>query len=350
MRNRVKSKWASLVAVVALCSVLACNREAVPSVQPQPEASISVKSGRLAFKSYTQFSETLKQLRQFKGIEEIIKWEENYSYNSLRKYNTDNPLDRHLADMDLPTVYQAILNSNGEYMVGDTIVWFDKFYNYFIPKHDEKLLALVKQNPSAYKDRHEIKLTTIARKAQENDQLGVNATNIGTHSGPDARWQKIWAVNNQTGPWRKTIYEIQAYSFFTNPGYDNGVNLRIKEEWWNGSSWRPNANETQHPVVDVQFGIVGDYSSSGHGIQQVVYASAGYLQINPSGISGPHSTYNYDLDLNIFSEHRSYQADSFTVDMTGVIECTTSISGVMQTDSYFKAQSVVAGSYSAPLW
>ncbi|WP_143100839.1 hypothetical protein [Spirosoma endophyticum] len=332
MQSTLGLNGVRLAAFVLICSLLACSKEINPVIQ-QEETGVSVKNGRLSFKNTSEVIKTLNQLRGFKTQELIADWESNRGFSSLRKYNSEHSSEQHLADMDLPVVYKAILNSEGEYAVGDTIVWFDKNYNYFIPRGDEMLLASVKKNPTSYKDRYEIMLKPAISKLKENvDHIKVNTTNLGTASGPDARYQHEWAVNGQTGPWRKSIFEMQAYSFPHYQGngityYDQGLNIRVKLEWWSpGHGWQAGAGETQDPMVNISGFVTPLYGN------QIGNSTTGSASFN---VYGPHTTYNHDTDLTFYSEYLPTRATSFTISVGGTLTSTVTWNGVFQTESPF---------------
>lgn len=349
MRNQFILDTAKFFALVGFCFFISCSKDIVPiETNSQQNSAPTVQNGRLVFKNTAEFSSTLNKLISFKSEDKIAEWESNLQFNSLRRYNENHPQEKHLSDMDLPVIFSAVLNSDGEYMVNDTIVWFNKGYNYFIPNRDEKLLAEVKLNPTNYKERHKIVLQPITPNLKKNtDQLSVNYTNLGTNSGPDARYQLPWAVNGQTGWWRKTVFELQGFSFNIGGSpyqYFQGVYLRVKLEWWSPSNgWQSGASETQDPVVDVSANLTGfyDYWHGYNYTQTFNYNSS--VSLNTTT---PHTTYNHDTQLYLFAETRTEFCSSYTVDVYGTISSSVSINGVYQYNSPYSQSS----SPGNPLW
>jgi len=286
----------------------------------------------MVFKNATEFIKAVDELQKYQTSEQRAGWESSYNFISLRKYNEEHPLETHLTDMQLPVTYTSLLNEHGELIIGKDIVWFDKGYNYFIPEDDNKLLIAVKQNPTLYEKRYKI-ISEAANKVN-NSSVKVDGV-IKTDGNPDARYQKIWAVNGQTGPWRKTIYEITSNRVYV--GHDNTYDeniynftfdMYIKLEWWNSHSWQLNAGEERH----ISYNISGYVYTHTQPISSTYTVSAVFNPpANPFQI---YSSSNYQQQLAsgaIFGE--SY--DSISYDLNGSIDSFVRMNNVVQTESIY---------------
>ena len=326
-------------------SLLACNKGSIglesSAVDPvSVKDPVSVNNGRLSFSNSEEFNKTLNKLRQLNTEEEIAEWEKGYNFYSLRKHDIDHRSDEQKDNLDLPTVFKAVLNEKAEYSIGDTIVWYDKEYTYFIPKNDEQLLKSVKNDPNTYKEKHKIEVSVSPVKSNPNARSGPFAT-LYPNGDPDARNQLEWAPDGQSGRWRKTVYELYSYCISSTPnGRETGVNIRIKLEWWSsGNHWQSDAGEPMNVAFNVYGTIYIDNNTIGSFYTAPISAN--------HGINNPFTYYsNFQVEKSLYIIYNDH-INLFEVELNGYINSSVKWdNGVVQNNSIFN----IASDQYSRLW
>ncbi|GAB3995601.1 hypothetical protein GCM10028807_36190 [Spirosoma daeguense] len=307
----------------------------VPQSAPKSKNIAEVRGNRLAFKDPAAFDIAVGELQNLVTDEQREKWENSYSFTSLRKFNSANPDAPHPVDMKISISYTSLLNKDREVIIGKNIVWFDNGYTYVVPADDEAQLAAAKKDPSAYKGRHKIVSEIISSYADKNRGARKMDGYIPTDGNPDARYQKIWAVNGQTGPWRKTVYEITANRSFLGSDVDTQENvynftfdMYLKLEWWSPSNgWQKNAGETRYFVYDI----------SGYALAYQIN-SYGYYPISVSWNTGTpfYVGQNYDHQRQL-AHGTLWDADyDFIVhNLSGNLSSYVQMNNITQTESNY---------------
>ncbi|QNK62681.1 hypothetical protein H7F33_19430 [Pedobacter sp. PAMC26386] len=231
--------------VISGCKKSGENSEPNESIKDSKTEAIHNVNGRLQFASTKALNQTLESLRN-KETDYLKNWENQQGFKSLRS----SPAEEGglLSSFGFPQHYAAVINEKGEYMVGDTIVWFNKGLKHMIPGNDEAKLAKVKQNPATSEISFQAGATTLNRnlstKSGSTITMGVD---LGNGNG-DARYQKEFRHDNDPGSIRKIIFEIQNYVEDAGKfGKLHMLYTRIKQEY-KGSQWRP-AGETMEKWI-----------------------------------------------------------------------------------------------------
>lgn len=104
-------------------------------------------NGRIVFENKADAIQQLSTLSK-KSEEELVEWEKQNNLTSLR-----STIDYHSETVDtlllyFPPALASILNTQKEYQVGDSIIWFHENNVFKLPA-DEALLMKVKNNPSS---------------------------------------------------------------------------------------------------------------------------------------------------------------------------------------------------------
>lgn len=276
--------------ILLLCLVSSCNKEA-SLVKPDEETGVSVKNGRLAFRDENAFFDVLKQLKKINTNEQATTWESKYSFTSLRKHNFGNREEARLTDMNLPLAYTTLLNENGEYAIGNTIVWFNNGYTHYIANLDEELLQKIKANPALSIDKKEV----ISKVVKSNSTEGLRIQGVingQTGDARDARYQHEWLINNTSGDRRKTIYEIYSITVQVGPtsqGYQSDYTfyLNVKFEWWwPRRGWQPNASESHYVTLNLDGSSYPDcrpYASTAINIHEYIATTGDVQKVLASG-------------------------------------------------------------------
>lgn len=290
----------------------------------------SVKNNRLVFKDEETFRSVLTDLKKIYTQEQLAKWEEKYNYTSLRKYNSLNLENQHLQDMNLPMSYTVLLNSEGEVVIGNTLIWFNNGYNYFIPLQEESKITLIKKKPDMIKEKAEV-MTDL--KVNDDTDLKQVMT-ILDPGDSDARHQHEWNLNGDTYSKRKTVYELTAYCIrmgWFNPSYDSGLNVKIKLEWYSyNNGWQSGASEFR----DANFSIRGTVGYSLPSLGGSMIFRNVIADWNRPGDYW-HFTSNVDQEVNILSVNE--RITEFQCYLTGTIYSHVIANGVFQNGSPFTA-------------
>jgi hypothetical protein len=231
-----------------------CNKPSESSndtVLPATTATataLQVKNGRLAFKDSEQFWNQVITLSKLSS-EEASKWESNYTYKSLRKelddYNQKEERNDILADLNafnFPQGLSAILNENGECVIGDSLVWYNNGKKHFIPNLDEAALSTIKQNPS----QSQI-FNFAGSKIEHQTPLDIRTVCMGINA-LDARHQMAFTQRAPAAGSRKFVHEIVSFTEYGRACISSGctpysikstLTLRIKMEWKGSGGWKP---------------------------------------------------------------------------------------------------------------
>ncbi|MEA5256214.1 hypothetical protein VB264_00355 [Arcicella aquatica] len=201
----------------------------------QVETTPKVVNGRLVFENQEQFLEFSRTL-EGKTQEELNEWEKSKSFLSLRAFEKTNDGISNLSDFNFPISYKSILNTEGEYVIGKNIIWFNKGLKHLIPNLDENLLKQIKNNPS---------LSKINGKAQtiivDAPTMAVNASNwqFGNAYNCYVKYFNQWG---ESGSERRSTYQ---FNIWRDPQFEDAgavyfydkIYVKVIYEW-KGSKWR----------------------------------------------------------------------------------------------------------------
>lgn len=253
MRKTIKgvSTGALLVLAISGTIISGCKKDEGNSAVKNDlnnlqSQSVKNENGRLQFASTNALYQTLDSI-QNKGTDFLKNWENQLGFKSLR---AAKPEEAGLMDtFEFPDFYAAVINENGEYMVGDTIVWFNKGLKHMIPGKNEAKLAAIKKNPAISELSFKAGTVTLnSNSAAKSGQTQTMSIELGPGAG-DARYQKEFTNDYDAGSKRKIVFELQHYLESYGPvgGYMSILYTNIKQEY-KGSSWRP-AGETMEKSI-----------------------------------------------------------------------------------------------------
>jgi hypothetical protein len=321
-----------IASIGIICLLMSCtgNVSLVPveTTGHKADIGITAENGRLVFKNITVLRKTLAELSKFTKEQEFANWESKFMYKSLRSQKTGESTENSAGAFISPNL-ESVLNQNGEYVVGDKIVWKSNGYTHIIDNLDEVVLLSIKQNPNSDKSAIKDQISNIDGKpsdAESNGYMGLNDLK--------ADYQKIWGYNGVNDKWRKTIYElVSAASAIGSDGggvtfYDYSVLLRIKLEYYDSRG-------KLHPAGDTR-------------LIDRVYLT-GYFrdpsQTYPVSINRYSETRNSDLVLTlVYSNTAVYYTNSTPLEY--------SLSGEISTRGYIGNDLIVWSGYtvSGNLW
>lgn len=246
-------KTTSLKVLVAVMVTSLLVIQSCSEFEPSAEKSISfeeirVVKGRLSFPSRMSYFETLMKVNKM-TTDELSTFQKKYNFSSL--FNLVDTLTPDTLSLKrFPDNYQSILNSNGEVVVGDTIVWYaPNEVKHFVPNLDEALLSKIKEGSVESKLTKPYQLKRAAdHDGKSNTQGRFTWVNPGD-GNTESRWQHEFCYHNDCGSRRKYVNEL----WMTVD--DNYYSLYIvpKMEWYGNRShrWNRNAGEYRYVHVDI---------------------------------------------------------------------------------------------------
>ncbi|MET3980798.1 hypothetical protein ABIB62_003402 [Mucilaginibacter sp. UYP25] len=287
----------TLTLSILTLTVFSCKKEnelSSPANTSQTSlALVSNQNGRLVFKDTKSLIEVFKTLTNIPP-DKLTKWEKSLNFSSLRQ---DSLANEHFESFGFPDFYASVINKSGEYMIGDTIVYFNKGYKYLVPHNDEALLQKIKENPSLGKLKFKVGNETIVT-LKEN--ISTQSIGLGGN-GIDARYQYYFLRNGSNNSKRKFVYEVQNF----RDTYVGIVHTRIKQEYLASSpyNWKPAGESTEKKITGMSFDV--SYANTGTGAQSHITGS----NINLSQTDGQNLDY-------VLCTYQSY-SDNITLTLTG---------------------------------
>jgi hypothetical protein len=142
--NRVLRLAAATGFWVLCVSSLACGAPShSEEVANPPTEKVKLLNGRLVFSDKEGLAAVVQELKGLSS-EELERWEESLGHTSLRRMRAS------MGEQEkpfMPTLFAALLNSEGEYQVGSNIVLVRGDEEFIIPNQDEALLSQLKASP-----------------------------------------------------------------------------------------------------------------------------------------------------------------------------------------------------------
>ncbi|NLW30400.1 MAG: hypothetical protein GXY77_02975 [Fibrobacter sp.] len=290
----------SCVAFIASFLFWGCNNDPNPISQ-------NTKTDRLNFVSQQEFFDTYSSLSNM-SREELDVWEQKNHHSSL--LNSDD--QSLLAYSD---AFRTVLNTNSEFEIGDSIIWFYLGNLYAVSKHEEKKLLEIQHNPEAFEAVGCVEIHLVT----PNNEDALNKVNLG-FSGLDARNQYQFTQQSYhpcNGTWkqlvgrRKYVHEIYAQSVAIKlmdniTQINSQLYLRIKLEFRNSKGkWRA-AGEHRNIDINVSgsaqltscsskaISLNASFNCSG---DQTIYLSSNSF-LWPSDITSAKGVTNWKVSLN----------------------------------------------------
>ncbi|WP_338814675.1 hypothetical protein V9L05_05395 [Bernardetia sp. Wsw4-3y2] len=289
---------------VALLS--SCDTKEVIINPIQKEIEISKNNERLIFSNQEEFNSTLNLLKN-KTVEELQKWSKSKGIESLINVELSDKYD----NFNFPNVLKAIINVNGEYQIGNSIAWYDNGFKHFAQSEEE--LKYIKQNPSLNTEKAKVESKIVTKKSDSELQRVVLGSNT-----LDARHQKTFFQNNNSGSERKYVHEVVCYTEYHNvtdsffgSGYSSysSVYVRVKLEFKTRGRWKP-AGEKRN----ISYSLYGTYTLITDGVNVISgnfnqnsgrYNASGDLQIpiQSFGQGFSHTLPMWELEVNGSIDH-----------------------------------------------
>ncbi|WPU96595.1 hypothetical protein SNE25_13815 [Mucilaginibacter sabulilitoris] len=245
---------------VSLFSCKKDNNIANKDTADLSKAQVTNANGRLVFKDSQALNQTINELMN-KDPESLVKWEKSLNFNSLR---SDSTAASSFESFGFPDFYTSIINNKGEYMIGDTIVYFNNGYKHLIANKDEALLAKIKSNPSLSTLKFKAGNQVIYKSAVEGS---LSTQSVGLANGQiDARYQYQFLRNGDNNSKRKLVFEIQNYVEGNPFAYICYVHTRIKQEYLGGNkpnNWLPAGEPTEKKITGLSFDV--SFINTGNG-------------------------------------------------------------------------------------
>ncbi|HEX8657091.1 MAG TPA: hypothetical protein VF690_06135 [Hymenobacter sp.] len=252
----------ALITCAAFGSLSSCSKREMEVASDGIAIVADVKSvdGRLVFKDFEVFKQTIDKLKT-KSDAELLEWEQSLKFTSLRSSSGEGQ-EKLKAEFRFPGAYAAIINSQGEYKIGDKLYWYHAG-----KKHQFDSVA----DLEAVQKGRDVPHVTLAAGYKvvdtktERASTTKSAARLGHNnsSGSDARYQYQFNLWNDAGSVRKIVYETHIYTELNSYNYQYHsilvMDLKLEYKGGNGS-WR-NAGDLR--TVDAQFsGVASAYTSS----------------------------------------------------------------------------------------
>ncbi|MDR6944590.1 hypothetical protein [Mucilaginibacter pocheonensis] len=222
-------------------------------------AEVANVNGRLVFKDSKALNQTINELIN-KDPETLSKWEKSLGVKSLR---SDSAAAAAFASFGFPDFYESIINNKGEYMIGDTIVYFNNGYKHLIPNKDEAQLAKIKANQGV--SVLKFKAGAGAINNATGQSLSTQSVSL-TNGQIDARYQYQFLRNGDNNSKRKLVFEIQNYVEQNPFAYICYIHTRIKQEYLGGNkpnNWLPAGEPTEKTITNLSFDV--SFINTGNG-------------------------------------------------------------------------------------
>jgi len=261
-------------AVLLTLSLTSCKKDANPSVTTlshQQTADVINNNGRLQFKDSEALSKTIQSLIT-KTSEDLNKWDKELHFRSLKN---DTAAIEKFSSFGFPDFYESILNNKGEYMIGDTIVYFDHGYKYLIPNKDETLLNKIKYNQAnaALKFVAGSSVLYSSSSTDNSDKTlgpakntGINLSTVLNNNYKDARYQYQFHKDGDPNSVRKIVFELQNYYEQNSFAYVCYFHTRIKQEYLAGNeagNWKPAGEVMEKSFSNLNFDVA--FINTGNG-------------------------------------------------------------------------------------
>ncbi|WP_338766390.1 hypothetical protein WAF17_03675 [Bernardetia sp. ABR2-2B] len=234
--------------------------------------NLTIKDKRFVFDNQEHFQSFMQSFTN-KSEQELENWSKSNTVKSLLITGVSEEFEQ----FNFPTAFKAIINENGEYQIGNSIVWYNDGFKYFVNNEEE--LKSIKENPSLSTKKAKVE-SKIVGKMPSLQRVVLGANTI------DARHQREFFQNNNSGSKRKYVHELVTYTEYLgayHPIFGNGYTiisylyLNIKLEYKGNrrrSRWKP-AGESR----------------------RVFYSLSGSSTISFDGLSQPTNSFNFSEDL-----------------------------------------------------
>ncbi|GAA3977104.1 hypothetical protein [Mucilaginibacter dorajii] len=299
-----------MVALIATTTIFSCKKENRSATETKngTVASVTSKNGRLVFKNSDAFKETASALIN-KDAGYLLNWEKDFNFTSLR---SDSSASQAYDSFGFPVFYGSILNNKGEYMIADTIVYFNNGYKYLISNNDEALLNKIKKDPSLATLKFKAGIVPITTSSEvKSGSLSTQSTSL-PGGGTDARYQHQFLRNGDPNSQRKFVFEI--FNYVESAGQTSicYVRTRIKQEYLGGNkpgNWLPTSTESYVKKITGMNFTVG-FFNTGNGT--LSYVTGSNINLSETDIT------KLDYTLCTFQASQS----TITVSLTGTYSAT----------------------------
>ena len=301
---------------------LSCISEEPQIKQTQETQEFWIDAGRLRFQSRDLLFKTIEKLNQMTD-EEFRNWNRASGIKSIQSDIELYPAsDRHDDFKYFPKGYLAILNTDHEVVVGDTIIWYSKMVKHVVPNLNESYLKEIKNNPSISNINSAYWIEGPGDEMQsELGRINVSPKKNSTDAVvPGGYHYEFNYCLNQTK--RKYVSELYALrdSWGTN-SFWSFILLRIKLEYYGSNGWK-SAGEYRRIFYDVNASFRFLWRANAYSPTISKDPSSGYLVRNFSG----YTERNSDLSITIDSRSGSGVPLFWDIEVYGFIDQSISMS------------------------
>jgi hypothetical protein len=211
-------------------------------------SKLKVKDGRLLFKSRKEFVNLIELLADIKRTPiEIDSIRKNLSIKPFKNWNDSTERITLEEGVFIPNFVACLLNEEGEYQIGDTIVAFYKGYQVFLLERNVSSLDKIKANITNPPKGSVLEI----HKLYKND-TGESISNGRTESGSISLNQVINRICYfSTNINYKIVFELWNAGAYVGSGqYQMFLRTQIKVEYFhsNSGTWK-NAGEYSEKFI-----------------------------------------------------------------------------------------------------
>lgn len=164
-----------------LASLSSCDKnQSIEPISTQHNDEVKVVNNRLVFSDERSFLKIRDGLWQ-KKPQELDDWEKNHAFVSVRKLpvmSEKDTIPNLKEEFGFPESYATLINTKGEYQIGDKIYWFNKGFKYQVESEDE--LKKVKKNPNICLAKFTAGVRLIKREFAEEGNSSNRTTRIAS--------------------------------------------------------------------------------------------------------------------------------------------------------------------------
>jgi hypothetical protein len=331
------------------------------TIEPLTQRSINspdvqLVNGRLSFTDERVFDQVRgaleHKLRLTPGSAELDSWEKSLHFTSLRSIaatqvsqlasqKTSTVEYDLMNSFGFPDFYASLINSSGEYQIGNKIYWFHDKFKYEAASESE--LAAIKQSPNSAKVKYSAGIKIIKSTILKLGKSYQPNTTIGSQNPQDDyKYHYEFYLNNDPGSYRRIMYNIRIYveDRGNDPGnyahyFYTNLSLLIKYEYFNNyyQAWYPANGQQLNWTTAIDFAgtaltphpLSAPYSQTANSYKTfsfdngVVGISLGDAYITAS-TSNPYQdyttsdvTWNYDISGMITSRPNNDPNHPYTI-------------------------------------
>jgi hypothetical protein len=213
------------------------------------EADFTVKNGRIVFKDWQGYENTVKILVNQQGAF-LDEWEKNLNFTSYRRSGFLESKDEIIPGYGFPRDLATLINAEGVYQISDSIFFYSNGYQYIIPNQNEELLLKVQRNEAT--DVFKFKLGV------KFEEINLNNARVDLPAGQlDARYQHQYYPDwPYSGGEHGLVCEIAnvVAGAAINSGYQARIVARIKKMYKDSRGrWQSGGEITEKRITNLSY-------------------------------------------------------------------------------------------------